>query len=159
MKQLSEYLKLNESYGFDDYRNSNFESVEDVLDMFRKIQDEEKFKTGSLKHIDWKNVNESDFKEISKDDLYDIFYSKKKHDDIVNVVLYKHIKGNKFVGFSLNKSIAPLTLNKEGEYYSGDWFGTSPNSFQSTGSWSTKDKYDTITKYGHFAYYYAKVKI
>ena len=45
--------------------------------MFRKIQDEDKFKTGSLKHIDWKNVNESDFKEISKDDLYDIFYSKK----------------------------------------------------------------------------------
>ena len=30
MNNLSEYLKLNESYGFDDYRNSKFESIEDV---------------------------------------------------------------------------------------------------------------------------------
>lgn len=159
MNNLSEYLKLNESYGFDDYRNSKFESIEDVLDMFRKIQDEGKFKTGSLKYIDWKNLDESDFKEISNDELHDIFYSRKKHDDTKNVVFYKHIKGGKFVGFSLDKAVAPLTLEKEGDYYSGDWFGTTPNSFQSTGKWPTKKTYETITKYGHFAYYYAKVKI
>lgn len=159
MNNLSEYLKLNESYGFDDYRNSKFKSIEDVLDMFRKIQSENKFNSAGLKSIDWKNLDESDFKEISNDELYDIFYSRKKHDDTINVVFYNHIKGGKFVGFSLNKSVAPLTLEKEGDYYYGDWFGPTPNSFQSTGKWSTKDKYDTITKYGHFAYYYAKVKI
>ena len=159
MNNLSEYLKLNESYGFDDYRNSKFESIEDVLDMFRQIQSENKFKAAGLKSIDWKNLDESDFKEISNDELHDIFYSRKNHDDTINVVFYKHIKGGKFVGFSLNKSVAPLTLEKEGEYYSGDWFGTTPNSFQSTNKWPTKKTYETITKYGHFAYYYAKVKI
>ena len=114
--------------------------------MFRKIQSENKFNSAGLKSIDWKNLDESDFKEISNDELYDIFYSRKNHDDTINVVFYKHIKGGKFVGFSLNKSVAPLTLEKEGDYYSGDWFGTTPNSFQSTGKWPTKKKYETKSK-------------
>lgn len=160
MKDLKEYLKLNESYYLDDYRNSKFDSIKDVLNMFKKIWDEHKFEyNSSINDINWNNINESDFKEISKDELHDIFYSRKKDENTINMVLYKHKESNKFIGFSFNKNIAPLTFIKEHDRYIIDWLGPEPNSFQSTGEWPTKKKFETVAKYDGLSYFYTKIKL
>jgi len=160
MKSLNKYLKLNESYGLDDYRKSNFNSIKDVLNMFEKISSENKFKYYSLlNHINWNDINESDFKEISKDELHDIFYSRKKDEKTINMVLYKHKESNKFIGVSFDKNLAPLTLIKEHDGYKIDWLGPASNSFQSTGSWSTKKKFERVAKYDGLSYFYIKIKL
>lgn len=160
MKNLKEYLKLNESYYLDDYRNSKFDSIKDVLNMFKKTVDENKIKNSLINNINWNNINESDFKEISKDELHDIFYSRKKDENTINMVLYKHKESNKFIGFSFNKDIAPLTFVKAyDDYYEIDWLGPEPNSFQSTGEWPTKKKFETVAKYDGLSYFYTKIKL